>query len=114
VRWAGSLRQAIGRDGVIVIAVGGLDAIATLLASAQARLLHEPGDAVASVVESFFAQRLDHARAAISLAAPGMEGIDRLGQRLVFHRARAGVGASIEPVVVAAGRDFQIAAKRQD
>ena len=48
--------QTIGRNGLIVMAVGRLDAIAAFLATAQALLLHEPGDAVASMAASFFAQ----------------------------------------------------------
>jgi hypothetical protein len=43
-----------------------------------------------------------------------MDGLDVFGQRLVGRRARAGRGAALLPVVVAAGGDFQILAKRKD
>jgi len=51
----GRLCQAVGGDGLVVVAIGGLDTIAALLAATQALFLHEPGDAVAPMVPSFFA-----------------------------------------------------------
>src|SRR2546421_3786320 len=46
-RSLGSFSQTIGGDGLIMVAVGGLDAIAAFLATAQALFLHEPRDAIA-------------------------------------------------------------------
>ena len=97
-----------------MVAVGRLDAIAAFLAAAQALLLHEAGDAIASVAASFFAQLFLDARAAIGLAALGMNLVDLLGQRLIFHGARAGTGTPPLPVVIAAGGNFQVQAERQD
>ena len=110
----GSFGQAVGGDGLVVVTVGGLDPIAALLAAAQAGLLHEAGDAVAAVAASLFAQLIDDARAAVGLAALGMNRFDLLGQGLIGQRARARSRASIEPVVVAAGGDFQMLAQEQD
>lgn len=77
------MAQAVGRDGFVVIAVGRLDAVAALLPPAQTFLLHEPGDAVASVAGATFAQLHHAARAAIGGAALGMDVLD-----LLWIRAR--------------------------
>ena len=97
-----------------MVAVGGLDARATLLATAQAALLHEAGDAIASVAAPLLAQLLHQARAAAGLPALLVKRFDRLGQPLILRRARTGTNAPLLPVVVAAGGDFQSAAQRKD
>ena len=48
----------IGRDGMIVVAVGGLDTVAALLATAQTRGAHDPSDAMATVAAALLIQRL--------------------------------------------------------
>lgn len=101
-------------SGFIVITVGRLHAVAALLATAQALLLHEAGDAVASMARSTFAQFQDDARAAIGLTAAGMDVFDLLGQRLVLHRPRAGRVEPMLSVVIAARRDVQSLTKRPD
>ena len=75
--------QVVGSDGVVVVAVGGLDAIATFLATTQTRFLHEAGDAIATVAAALFAQLTHDARAAVSLPALGVNLADLLDQRLV-------------------------------
>src|ERR1035437_1584480 len=98
--------QAVEHDRFVMVAVGGVDAVTALLAAAESLHLHDPGDAVASVVAPLFAQLILDARTTVSLPAPGMDGLDGFGQRLVFCSARTGRGAAFLPVVVAAGGDF--------
>jgi len=97
-----------------MVAVGGLNAVAALLATAEAILLHEPCDAIATVVTSVLEQFHPDTGAAVGLPALGVYLVDFLGQSLVLRRTWARTGLSILPVVVAAGGDFQIVAKRQD
>src|SRR6185503_9892819 len=110
----GSLGQVVGGDGLVVVAVGGLDPIAALLSAAQPGLLHEAGDAIASMAASLFAQLVDDARAAVGLTALDMNLFDLLGQALIGQRAWTGSRASLKPVVVATGGDFQMLAQNQD
>lgn len=110
----GRCGQTIGRNGLIVVAVGRLDAIAAFLATAQALLLHEPRDAVASMAASFFAQLFLDTRSAIGLSAAGMNLVDLLGQHLVFHRSHARTNTPPLPVVIAAGGNFQVQTERED
>src|SRR5437899_2181522 len=65
----GSVGQAVGSNRLVVVAVGRLDAIAPLLATAQALLLHQTGNTIAPMASSLLAQLLDHARATVGLAA---------------------------------------------
>jgi hypothetical protein len=97
----GRLRQAIGCDGLIVVAVGGLDAIAAFLTATEALFRHEPGDAVASMIASFFAQLPLDARSAIGLAAAGMNLVDLLGQGLIFQGAGTGLSMASFPILEA-------------
>ncbi len=46
----------VGSDGLVVVAVGGPDTIASLLATAQAPFLHEAGDAIATVTTALTPQ----------------------------------------------------------
>jgi len=63
-----------------MVAVGGLDAVAALLTSAQALLRHEPGHAITAVALSLLAQFHDNARAAVGLAALLMNSLNVPGQ----------------------------------
>ncbi len=73
-RW--SLRQAIGHDGVVVVAVGGLDAVAALLAAAEASLTHEAGDSLTSMTMPAGPQFPDDSGTAIGLACLVSGGTD--------------------------------------
>src|SRR5580704_18000077 len=110
----GATARRLGAIGSFMVAVGGLDAKAALLAPAQALLLHESGDAMTPVAASFFAQGLHHARTAVGVPALGMNQVDFVGQRLVFQRARARTSAALVPVVIAAGGNLQVLAQGQD
>ena len=89
-----------------VVAVSGLDSVAALLAAAQTRSAHEPGDAIAAMATALLAEGLLDARTAIRLPTAGKNGGDLPGERLVRHRARAGVVTALLPVVEAAGGNF--------
>jgi len=96
-----------------MVAVGRLDAIATLLTSAQTALLHEPGDAIASMVASSFAQLFSHARTAVSL--PALAWIVSISWRAPGFAPRAG----LDKRAAFASRssrwgNVQMAAKRKD
>src|ERR1039457_3127678 len=97
-----------------MIAIRGADAIAALLTAAETLLVHEPGDAIATAVVPLFAQFHQDAWTAIRLPASGMDGLNFLGQRLIFQGAWAGGGAASLPVVITAGGNFQMAAQRQN
>jgi hypothetical protein len=97
-----------------VVAIGGLDTVAAFLATAQAVFFHEPGDAVASMAASFFAQLFLDAWTPIGLPALGMNLVDLLGQRLVLRGSRTGADASVLPGVVAARGNFQMQAEREN
>ena len=100
------LGQMIGRDGVIVVAVSGLNSVAALLAAAQTRSAHEPGDAIAAMTAALLTEGLLDAWTAIRLPAAGKNGGDLPGESLVRHRARAGVVTALLPVIEAAGGNF--------
>src|SRR5215468_2447789 len=97
-----------------MVAIGGLDAIPAFLTAIKALLLHEAGDAVAAVLVTVFAELIGHARAAISLAALGVDSFNLLAQTLVLPGASTGSLVAFLPVIVAAGRDVQHLAKQLD
>ena len=68
---------------------------------------------VAAVVAAFFEQCLPEARAAVGLAALGMEEFDVFGPGQAFERPGAGIGLPVAPGVVAAGRNEHALAKSQ-
>ena len=76
--------------------------------------MHDPGDMVATAAVSLFAEFHQNAWTPIRLPAPGMDGLNFLGQRLICHGAWAGRCAAALPVVITAGRDFQILTQRAD
>jgi len=96
----GGGRQTIGRDGVVVVAVGGADAVAAPLAATEARCLHESGDAFAAMAVALLPQDLLHPRAAVSLAALGVNGLDGARQLLIGLGAWAGGPAALQPGLV--------------
>ena len=73
--------------------------------------MHDPGDMVATAAVSLFAEFHQNAWTPIRLPAPGMDGLNFLGQRLICHGAWAGRCAAALPVVITAGRDFGLALK---
>ena len=98
-----SLTKAIGRDGVVVIAVGGSNAVAPLLATAETHLGHETGDAFASVKAAPGAKGNPDTWSAIGLTTLGVDGGDFDGESLVLEGARSGCRLSTFPVVVSTG-----------
>jgi hypothetical protein len=66
------LGHEIGRNGVVMVAVSRLNTIAILLATADACLVHEAGDAIATVPSALFAQGVNDTGTAVSGAALGM------------------------------------------
>ena len=105
-----SLGKALGSG---LVAVGGSNAVAAFLTPAEASGLHASSEAVAAVVAAFFEQCLPEARAAVGLAALGMEEFDVFGPGQAFERPGAGIGLPVAPGVVAAGRNEHALAKSQ-
>ena len=99
----GGFGQTVGRDGLVVLTVGGLNAIAPLLAPAQAGGLHESGDAIAAMGGALLVERLLDARTAVSLPAAGKNGGDLAGELLIRHRPRTGAITAVLPAVETAG-----------
>src|SRR5205809_3196871 len=62
-------RQAVRRDRLVVMAVGGPEAMAFVLTSENPLLAHQPGNAIAPVALALLAQVHLDARSAIGLAA---------------------------------------------
>src|SRR5436190_16300367 len=110
----GRLGQTVRSDGLVMVAVRRLQAVAALLAAAEAFLLHEAGNAVASMARSLLAQLHHDAWAAVGLAAVRMDGFDLLGQRLVLERPRPGGSEPTAPIVIAAGRGIERGAEHRN
>lgn len=106
--------QTVGGDGLVMVAVGGLDAVAPALAATEARFLHEPGNAVTPMAFSGLAQFPHQTRAAVGLAAALMDQLYLPGQLLILRGARAGRSAPLLPVIIAAGRDAEDLAQQAD
>jgi hypothetical protein len=77
---------------VVMAAVGGLDAVAAFLATAEAIAVHELGDAGSAMVTAFGAEAAENARAAVSAAAGGVDAGDVPGRsgRPQWHACRDG------------------------
>jgi hypothetical protein len=84
------LGQAVGSDGVVVVAIGGADAVAALLATAQAHGVHDAGDAFASMAASVGTEGGLDARAPVGATATGVDGLDLDGEVLVLESAGSG------------------------
>src|ERR1043166_2136219 len=110
----GSVREVVGCNGLVVVAVGGANAIARLLPTVESLLLHEPGDAIASVPLALFAQFHADARATVGASALCMNGLDLLAQRPLLCGTRPRTAATLVPVVVATGGNVQVQAQRTD
>ena len=61
---------------MVVVAVGGLDAVAALLAATEAPALHETGDAIAAMSTSSGTEFVGDPGRAVGLAARGMNDRD--------------------------------------
>ena len=93
--------QAIGSDGVVVVAVGGLDAVAALLASTDAPALHETGNAITAMSTSTGTEFVCDSRRSIGLAAFCMDDGDLLNQCLILQGTEPGTLASPIPATSA-------------
>src|SRR6185295_16776818 len=103
-----------GSDGLVMVAVGGLDTVAALLASAQAALVHQAADPIASMMLMLFAKLHDDAWAAVRMTAAGMNLCNGFGQRGIGLGARTGRGAALLPIVLTAFGHFQQFAESLD
>ena len=110
----GHVRQAVGRNGLIVVAVGGAHPKAAPLPAAKALLAHEPRDPIATVSLTGLLQRLPDPRRAIGLAALLMDLANLLLEVLVFLGTAARVLLAFVPVVIATGRNFKHPAESSD
>ena len=98
----------------LVFTVGGLNAVAALLAAAKAPLFHQPGDTLAPVTASLLTQLLDYTRAAVCLAALFVDRLDDDGQSLVCDSTRPRAIGTLLPHVVAAGSNIEVLVKGLD
>ena len=106
--------QEIGSNWVIVVAVGGLDPVAALLASTDALALHETGNSVASMSKPKVTEFVDDSGRTVGLAAFGVDGRDLLNQCLILQRTGPWTLTSPIPVIEPAGRNLEVGAKRRD
>jgi hypothetical protein len=110
----GQLRQAVGRDGLVVLAVGGDHAVTALLAPANLLLAHQPADAVAPVPPAQLAQAGLDARTAISLPALLVDATDLPGQLLIFLLAFGRLALPRAPLIIAAPGCIKSLAEQRD
>ena len=106
--------QEIGSNWVIVVAVGGLDPVAALLASTNAPTFHETGNSVASMSKPKVTEFFDDSGRTVGLAAFGVDGRDLLNQCLILERTGPWALTSPIPVIEPAGRNLEVAAKHRD
>jgi hypothetical protein len=106
-RGFGRLRQKIGSNGMVMVAVGGAEPVTALLPTVKVVRSHESSDTVAAMLEAALAQLIDDARAAIGFAALEVDGFNLLSQSLVFLSSFTGFELPFLPVVIAAERDLQ-------
>ena len=106
--------QEIGSNWVIVVAVGGLDPVAALLASTNAPTFHETGNSVASMSKPKVTEFFDDSGRTVGLAAFGVDGRDLLNQCLILERTGPWALTSPIPVIEPAGRNLEVGAKRRD
>jgi len=81
--------KEVGSNRVVMIAVGGLNAMAALLAALDALAAHEACNAIATVAASDGTKVEIDAGRAVGLSAFAMDGDDGLGQSDVFDGTRA-------------------------
>ena len=99
---------------MIVVAVGGLDPVAALLASTNAPTFHETGNSVASMSKPKVTEFVDDSGRTVGLAAFGVDGRDLLNQCLILERTGPWALTSPIPVIEPAGRNLEVAAKHRD
>ena len=108
------LSQAVGRDGMVVVAVGGPDAPASLLTPAKALSIHQASHTVTPMTLTLLLEFSDDARAALGLAAVRMNGPNLLGQLLVLEGSRPRCFAPSKPSVITALGHLEVRAKQVD
>src|ERR1043166_1673654 len=106
--------QAVGRDGLVVLAVGGYNAIALLLAATQTLCAHEARNAIAPMPLTLATQVHVHPRCAVGLPAFIVDSHDLGPELLLFQGARSRAAFSLLPVVIAANGDLQSLTQRSN
>jgi hypothetical protein len=106
------LGQVIGRDGMIMVAVGGADAKRAPASSHQAPFSHEPFDALMVAVLATGLELVSQARAAVVLFGLQKEAFNEKKELLIVLLARAGL--AFAPRVVRAAGQPQSAAEIGD
>src|SRR6266699_1594794 len=107
-------RQAIGRDRLIMVAIGGEHPVTPFWAATDLFFAHETTQTVSAMALAVGAQRNLDARSAIGLAALLVNAPDLLLQALILPGPLAGVLLPPAPVVVAAGPDLKSLAQSGD
>jgi len=105
------MQQAVWRNRMRVVAVGGAHPKATPLTSAQARRTHEARNAMTTTTHSHCTQRHPQPRAAVHPMMLGMHPGDLGTKLLIGLGAPAGLLLAQAPGIVATARDVQLAAQ---
>ena len=95
--------QQIGSNWVIVVAVGGLDSVAVLLASTDALALYKTSNPVASMSMPKIMEFVDNSGRTVGLAAFGVDDRDLLNQCLIRQGTGPWTLTSPIPVIEPAG-----------
>ena len=88
---------------MIVVAVGGLDSVAVLLASTDALALYKTSNPVASMSMPKIMEIVDNSGRTVGLAAFGVDDLDLLNQCLIRHGTGPWTLTSPIPVIEPAG-----------
>jgi len=106
--------QAIGSNGMVMVAVSGADPEAAFDPPTEAFLAHEAGNAIATMRMAGLAQLRLNARAAVSLSAVPMDLEDLRRELEILTGARARMSLAVDPAVITTGGDGQGGAERSD
>lgn len=112
--WLGHLRQTVGCDWMVMVAVGCAHAVSPPLAAAYPLLSHQPGDPVAPMPLALSNQAGLDARRTIGLPAFKVDPHDVGLEILVAFRPLGRVVLSSFPVLIAAGADVKALAQKAD
>jgi hypothetical protein len=74
--------QAVGCDRLNMVAIGGKDALTAPLAAAEAGLVHDRGNAIATAAATLFAEFHQNAQTPIRLPTEDRDGLNFPGQEI--------------------------------
>lgn len=111
-RWRRSLGEAVGRDGLIMVAIGSTDAKSASAPCGQALLTHESFDRFVVTAMATIFEQVGESRTAVSAFKLLKSAFNEKLELKLVLLARSGL--ALEPGVVSAARKAQSAAQISD